>query len=68
MLAGEATANAEEAPSSVQILAAVQPNKFEPAGAAVLKASCPTTQVEGSDAVTVAGSVTGSEEKSGFRT
>lgn len=54
-------------PCRVHVLVAVQPNRFEPAAAALLKKSCPTWQVLGRDVPTAAGRVNERFEKSAFR-
>jgi hypothetical protein len=51
-------------PSRVQVFGAVQPNRLEPAAAALLKNSWPTWQLAGSDVPTATGRVNGSLEKS----
>ena len=53
--------------SAVHAFTAVQPYRFAPAAAALLKKSWPTWQVAGSVVPTVMGRVKGKLEKSGFR-
>jgi hypothetical protein len=53
--------------SAVHTLTAVQPYKLEPAGAELLKKSCPNWQLDGSEAPTVTGRVNGWLEKSALR-
>ncbi len=57
----------EDAESAVHTLVAVQPYRFAPAAAALLKNSWPTWQVFGKVAPTLIGRVNGKFEKSAFR-
>lgn len=51
----------------LQMFAAVQPYRFDPAGAAVLKNNWPTTHEDGNAVPVVTGLVSGNDEKSAFR-
>lgn len=54
-------------PRGIHVLEDVHAWRLFPAVAELLKKSCPTEQVDGSEAPTETGRVTGIEEKSGLR-